>query len=1015
MPKFLLFIFFFFPGALLLAQDPGHIALTELDGLPSNEVYHVVQDSMGYIWFGTDNGVCRYDGKTFRTFRSPRQKSQPVHNLMVGKEGRIWMGNFSSQIFYLEDDSLYEWQPLLEVEWGADEYTYRYPYLYACFQANVYVYDFRDSTWEKISSEYGLEGAVQKNSFRSKGPVIFGSLNSLWRFEGAVGHPIDLSLVVKGGREDPLVMGLEVPAVGDGILCSAFSSLSRFPAQNHYRLTEEDRFVPMHIPGWPSVGNADQKINRIMQVDAGEWWTLTNAGTARFNPLASPHPPLAYLFKDYRLSCVLKDREGNHWFSTLGKGVIFVPSLENQVYTPENSGDHTLSDLEVRCFAKDGKGRLWIGHQNGEIDVWSEKGAFSFLTNAGRQEVNKMRWDEQTQHMLVAGLGLYELEGKKVVHTYQGSSVKDCFPFQKVVFGALSDRMLVVRRFGYKGSILGWDVSNPHVFERRGPMIRHPLTIYFSKKSSLEGLIFGLRRAWAIQVDTLSKPGFRIWQGYADTLMYTNENGWSHSLQDPKTGAPIHARDIEQGDDSLIWVGTSDQGVYGILDSQVVYHFSTAQGLPNNKATSVFLEEDTVWIGSKEGLIRLVPQDSTIAYFDETDGLVSSEVRDVISWEGDIWIATYKGLQRLKRSALNANTVPPLIRLIQTAVMERDTSLQEGVALPFSLNNLRFDFEGLAFRSKGRFRGKYRMLGLDSAWVSIPSSQKSVRFPSLPPGDFQFELTIVNEDGVSCEKPISFPFSIRKPWYQTWWFYGCMVLAIFGVIYLGFSLRLRQERTRRKFERQLDTLRMTALQAQMNPHFIFNALNAIQYYFTANQAETALSYLSKFSRLIRTIFEHARLPRITMEEEISFLKLYCQLEQLRFEDKVQVVWEIDGRLDEGIEIPPLLIQPILENSFKYGLLHKTTPGLLTIRIRQGLNQVYVCVEDDGVGREAAMRLRKPRLKRQQSAGIATIEERLKIHNGELRRKIDEPMVITDLYDPEGTAAGTRVEMFIGFE
>ncbi len=217
-----------------------------------------------------------------------------------------------------------------------------------------------------------------------------------------------------------------------------------------------------------------------------------------------------------------------------------------------------------------------------------------------------------------------------------------------------------------------------------------------------------------------------------------------------------------------------------------------------------------------------------------------------------------------------------------------------------------------------------------------------------------------------------------------------------------------------EFQEKITQLKMQALQAQMNPHFIFNSMNAIQQFLTTNDSESAMIYLSRFARLIRLIFEYSRKSSVTLEEEIDFLKLYLDLENLRFKNKVTVNLEIEDGIDkESISIPPLLVQPLIENAFKHGLMHKESDGKLLIFFSQNNGWLKCTVQDNGVGRKKAKELGQWKPENYRSSGLKITKERLKLMK-DSQNENDENirLSIEDLHDGNGQPAGTKVELLI---
>lgn len=228
-------------------------------------------------------------------------------------------------------------------------------------------------------------------------------------------------------------------------------------------------------------------------------------------------------------------------------------------------------------------------------------------------------------------------------------------------------------------------------------------------------------------------------------------------------------------------------------------------------------------------------------------------------------------------------------------------------------------------------------------------------------------------------------------------------------------LKKTKEQREAAFKEKISRFKMQALQAQMNPHFIFNSMNAIQQFIVTNDNEAAMNYLSKFARLIRLIFEYSQKTQITLRQEINFLSLYLHLENLRFKNKIEAGVHVEPNIPlDQIELPPLLIQPLIENAFKHGLMHRPQGGKIDIRF--SLNkQVLTCtIEDNGVGRVAAAKLNSWRPEEYRSSGIKITEERLNLINARQEpESIDhQQMIITDLVDHNNQALGTRIELIL---
>lgn len=233
---------------------------------------------------------------------------------------------------------------------------------------------------------------------------------------------------------------------------------------------------------------------------------------------------------------------------------------------------------------------------------------------------------------------------------------------------------------------------------------------------------------------------------------------------------------------------------------------------------------------------------------------------------------------------------------------------------------------------------------------------------------------------------------------------------VIGISIFGNNVTERKIRDRELAEanKKIGELRLTALRSVMSPHFIFNVLNSIQYFIAKNDRLNAINYLSMFSKLVRSILTHSVNNQISLAEEIELLNHYVQLEMVRFENKFNFSIDVAPGVDtESIILPSLLIQPYVENAILHGLYNKGSVGELSISIREEDDALIFIIEDNGIGREAAQKLRKENFSTHRSMGINITEERLKLINLGQQAALE----IEDLTDENGPC-GTRVKIII---
>jgi hypothetical protein len=245
-----------------------------------------------------------------------------------------------------------------------------------------------------------------------------------------------------------------------------------------------------------------------------------------------------------------------------------------------------------------------------------------------------------------------------------------------------------------------------------------------------------------------------------------------------------------------------------------------------------------------------------------------------------------------------------------------------------------------------------------------------------------------------------------------------LVLSILTL--LNIRLKRRNERLENQnllteLEHKTSEMEMQALRAQMNPHFIFNCLNSINMFIVKNESQAASDYLTQFSRLIRLVLNNSKKAWITLDEELEMLRLYLDMEKLRFKEAFDYKLDREAIADVfNVFIPPLLLQPFIENAIWHGLMHKKKYGTVIVRFREEKDILYCTIVDDGIGRSAAASLGSKSSLTHKSLGIKITTDRLRLING----NIDNDIVsfeIEDLYNEQKEVAGTKVSLKIKFQ
>ena len=321
-------------------------------------------------------------------------------------------------------------------------------------------------------------------------------------------------------------------------------------------------------------------------------------------------------------------------------------------------------------------------------------------------------------------------------------------------------------------------------------------------------------------------------------------------------------------------------------------------------------------------------------------------------------------------------------------------------------------------------RFAWRLDGDVNNWVEMPAyslsndSSNMIELPDIKPGKYVLRVKVKIGDGDWSKKEATMHIIVIPPYWTTWWFWASVIAGISLIVYAIVKLRVRAvrktERLKAGYEKELMTLEAKALRAQMNPHFVFNCLNSIKTLMQENQNEKGVTYLTTFSKLIRTLFNNADKKEISLYDEIETCKFYLQLEAMRFDEKFSYSVNVNENIDlKSVQVPALIIQPFIENAIWHGIVPRGK-GNVFLSVSKDNGDIRVIIEDDGIGREASQQNKSAsELTTHQSKGVNLAQSRLKLDN--LLQQRRAAIETIDKKDETGKATGTKVILTINEE
>jgi ligand-binding sensor domain-containing protein len=491
-----------------------------------------------------------------------------------------------------------------------------------------------------------------------------------------------------------------------------------------------------------------------------------------------------------------------------------------------------------------------------------------------------------------------------------------------------------------------------------------------------------------------------------------------------------------------IWIDT-DCGMASISNDLIPKFKRYEKELPDKVIYSIMADRNkNLWFGTNKGLgVFNEKQGKMTNLYTKNDGLQENEFNSHSAFKDDkgtMYFGGVGGISYFEPEKIIKNNEVLDTKLIYLKTQKRVINkLNQTIVLSPDENFIELSFANLNYSNSSKNTYQYMLVNVDENWVNS-NNKNFCNYTNLAPGNYTFLLTSKNSDGFGTQKPAKIEFEIEGRYYQKLWFKILAILLVAGLIYyLLFIRRLNKllkykfqvEETNRilkeellkvkeiEFNKKIAETELIATRSQINPHFLFNCLNSIKLYSLENNPEKASNYLSSFSRLIRNVLESSDLQKISLEKELETVTLYLEIEKNRLGKKLNYEFEIDDEIDvETIEIPPMLIQPFVENAIWHGIMNNTILGVLHIKViyNETTNSNEIHIIDNGIGRAKAELIKKEQKnseKTRRPFGVKLTEESLRSFNNLFATNIK--INVFDRQNTKHTSIGTEVVISIG--
>jgi sensor histidine kinase YesM/ligand-binding sensor domain-containing protein len=700
-----------------------------------------------------------------------------------------------------------------------------------------------------------------------------------------------------------------------------------------------------------------------------------------------------------KIRTLKKDTWNNIWVGTSGSGLLKITNQEFRHYFPSHS---KIYDNRIYTLSQKKDGTIATACGPHLLATFNQSNFIPLNDSISRnQKIKSLTYDTLGRLWVASeGNGVFVSDSQEVKHyCIANRNFEDDFVNQLIC--------------DQKNNIIWFACNSSGIVALENER--------FKKYNTTNGL-----RDNYISCIALDYKGNLWWGSKKGNVGYIDTKGRAHSIE--TLSEPI--KTITCSDNGIIYFSITGEGVYSIKNFKVTKLLIDNKIYSSSIYSMIVDAEFHLWVGSENGVSKILLNKEGKAYdvihYSKGDGFLGIEnchnsiLKDR---QNNIWFGTMNGLSMYSSENAYIQKSAPILHvkdamLFYKPLEESKYKRKEnhGYVLPYDQNHLSFSFDAVHTNYPDKIKYRYRLDGSDAHW-SQWTQQDNVSYASLSPGKYSFSVQSSIDENV-LSNTIQIPFIIEKPLWEKPWFrilsavlLTMILLAIFKIREKNIKLKAAEKNKALQLQNNLLMLEQKALQLQMNPHFIFNALNSIQSVIVDNKVDKAREEIQNFALLMRSILNNSRKKTISLKEEITTIEKYLQLEQFcqknQFDFHIEIAEDLD--IDE-MEIPSMLIQPYIENAVIHGIAHLKKPGKVFVSLSKTNEVLCVSIKDNGVGRIKAKELTIGQQKSHVSLGMEVTGERLK--NLAKEGNIVSPEIIIDHQDEDGRPMGTEVKLKI---
>ena len=853
-----------------------------------------MQDSKGYMWFATDRGVCRFDGYQFKTFTTSNGLADnTIFECKEDYKGRIWFRSFSGRLSYYYHDSIYKIPindslvKLMKTSFNtsiAIDSTDNLYIGYYAFKSGFIKINLKRNTISTVPLPEFISYVIKT----SGGDLLTGNTNPfLAPLEGKAVKMTYLALysLQPGGSVAREVKKWKWDDFGKNQVHDA----SFFLSGSRIVTTLTSNFIVLDTSK-SSFVLTKRYPESILNINSGAnnsgWIILANSIEYFHNDtiLARRFP---YFLIKHRVTSITEDKEGGTWFTTLYGGVYYVGSLNFKTFSEADG----LPGNKINALTVTKDGTIWTAseHSNKLAVIHSDSISYRTLPDREGLSVNNI------------------LITKKEVWVGTTSGVFSIFnnPPYSISAGNTGINAYEILP-NPDGTFWANTYSYMSLLKKEAPAIKPIKSIYLYSK------IFAVCR----------DPDQSLWLGTLKGLLklrndsIINFTEGNHLLTNRIDG-------IAQAENGDLWLATRDTGII-VKQGNKLTHITTQNGLMSNFCDcACFDYKGNVWVGSNIGISHImVNKNSTGRLVDTIYNISAPNLIDVnkIAANGDsIYAATGNGLTVFNMNMIRYNKMAPPVYVTNIKINNSSAPLDTLYNLSYDENYFVISFVGLTYKDAGNTSYRYKMEGIDTGWLY--TKNRDVQYPKVAPGNYKFLVSAMNNDGVWNQHAAVISLNITPPFWATWWARTLFVLVVIGFIYWRFKLLETRSKKDAETNKQILSMELRELRAQMDPHFLFNNLNTLTH-LVELKSDDAPEFVDELSKYYRYSLQFRNSEFTTLENELKQAERYITILRIRFGDHMKITWNINETFKQYY-IATYSLQLLLENITKHNIVSAT--------------------------------------------------------------------------------------------